>query len=207
MAISTIPLTEFIGHYLPTYSDLSLADSLAELYNDPLERLVIDDLVIALRRDGRFYRPILVDSDQRIVNGNHRAAAHLVAGSDSVDITDQYADQDDARLVWAITTQVSGGLPINDEQLDRLISVLRSFPMADTWCESDCCSGSLTEGIFSGIWVADKASLPLVCETLIRRAAQIDVSIEVTECLGWDPIAEDFVVKVGGPGSVADLGR
>jgi hypothetical protein len=139
-----VPRAWFEAHVRPIEPYDSLDAMARELCDDPLERDVIDALTVELAAAGAFREPLRV-SDGVLVNGCHRFAAHVLAGSDHVDIwvsTDDCPDPYGAHHeAWEMTFRawpperlVEGS---GAEPADELFGVLRSFPVAPGWVDCD----------------------------------------------------------------------
>lgn len=105
------------------------------LETDPVERLVIDELVRQLRRDGRFRDPIVLLDDGegvRIGDGRHRSAAHFRAGTGPVTVVFGHDRSDPCGESLRVTFELAGaphdGMP------------LRSFAVGDAWAVADVSS-------------------------------------------------------------------
>lgn len=129
-----VPLSAVLTHMSPAYGD-SWEKVLPELWSSDPDAAVVEELARELLADGRFRFPIHVDvEDGRVANGMHRVAATVLAGHDTIEVTDVPAasHEECVHLVMQIAA-VPDDLDALTDALDRL----RSFPLADTWVESD----------------------------------------------------------------------
>ncbi len=164
-------LSELTSTHRPTYPEpYTWDDTVNFMLNDPFEKEIVDLLVDTLRRKGKFREPVSlglgdiegVENTPVITDGTHRVCAHIIFGSDEVDVRfdEPYTDEEleDGRLPKFtelpikdegeessyIASELFFAAPISDDdEWDLLFTLLRSFPISDdVW---------VTAGVFSSL--------------------------------------------------------
>lgn len=141
----TISLAEFLSEIALFSLDeatapISLLDRLAAI-NDPIDRRIIDDLILEYRQAGRFNTPLRVE-DGELTNGYHRLAALLDLNAPTVDIWVVHDGLYEPRPYNGLATEViflistPAPTPLDDTYLDALWAA-RSVPGPKGWIESD----------------------------------------------------------------------
>lgn len=176
---------------LPEFADLvRLGDGthrlqvmLGLLETDPVERLVIDELVLQLRRDGRFRVPIvLLDEGEgvRIGDGRHRSAAHFRSGTGPVAVVFGYDQSDSCGESLRVTFELAGaphdGMP------------LRSFAVGDAWAVADVsstldarCTGAGDVQVVCYSYWAPGCRAEDVVSSAVRLAAELGFTARVLD--------------------------
>jgi len=142
-----------------------------ELRADPHEAAIIATLTGVVAAEGRFRAPVVV-VDGELANGCHRLAAALAAGLDTIDVTYGYPAAGPAVEV-ELTVEVD---PENyHDTADRLVGVLRSFPLDDeTWVETDVI-GFGGENVY-GTWTCPPGRIDDLVNALAERLTAIGIA-------------------------------
>lgn len=202
--MTKISLADLIVQYPPVYPNNSWEETREHLVEDEHEGRIIAELVEVLKRDGSFREPILIGAavhDEHtdvcepncesedcevevasVVNGTHRVVAHMLHGSEWVNIITEdeltYDENEDASY---IVTKIAIE-PYDDDVFDELFSALRSFPIdEDLWVESSCSSGS--KGVVNMLWdnkpTADNERA--IHAAVVERLKQLGIATSLVE--------------------------
>jgi hypothetical protein len=198
-----IPLVEFAARVRGGDGELRLTEMLASLEEDPVERLVVDELARQLVRDGSFREPVVLlptAYGETIGDGRHRTAAHFRTGTSPVKARLGYDPSgfDDTllRVTFELFDAPVDGMP------------LRSLPVGESWAVADV-AAVLDPGredprrqvVCYSFW-ASGCTIEALTESARVRAASLGFSVRVLDARvddGGDDLPASHPEARGGP--------
>jgi len=166
-----VKLDFLIEQTSPLYPEPKTWDTtVAFMQEDEVEAETLSELATVLVRDGDFREPVYVgrdldrddgDTGYYVYNGTHRMVAHIINGTEFIDVIYESEDESDETSVdddyvdpneyepgkyRVPCTMVEFVGTVDDDEYDKLFSVLRSFKISDdVWVTSDMMSSTSTD--------------------------------------------------------------
>ncbi|MFC3990079.1 hypothetical protein [Actinoplanes siamensis] len=129
-----MPLPEILATYRPPAGGDTWERAIPDLLADPDDARVVELLRAELAAYGDFREPIVVEPAERdILDGLHRIVAAVLTEHAALDVADTYEDLPERRRIRVVLA-VPG---LTSAAVDRLATVLRSFPLAGDWTTCD----------------------------------------------------------------------
>ena len=190
----TLSLAEFRRRVAPLAHYRDWADLATELVRDPVERAVIDDLVLELDRDGTFRDPLRIE-DGVLTDGCHRyAALELFTSACSSPCRDvlvpcwvvsattpfpgAHTGHDPATELRFVARPLAASRRSSardaDECQELALWATRSLPVGDHWLESD--GGAITCGVVSIWYYGDRAAVTAALPSIAARLARFGLA-------------------------------